>query len=343
MIRGTSDRRADAQILGDTRPFARANNKVAAWQALSTLACLAALLVLIAHLPLHWVIVPFVIFLGVLTRLFVLQHDAGHQSLFSNRAVNNTVGTCLSFFTGVPYEAWRLEHAWHHSHQGKLSHRGVDRMNSPMTVEEARMNGTNADLRARKISFLNVYFLGTVSLIVLRKVSGGFFQFRPNFRWPFHGRERMRRGIWITNAGHLAYHAVGFAMLGPRWLFVVAAYLVGGGFGASLFWIQHNFERTWHAQDGDWSFTRAALEGSSYLRLGPILRWFTANIGLHHVHHLNPGIPNYQLEAARRAIPELAVVEPLSNDDLRCCYTHVFWDGERGRMVLREEVDKAVA
>ncbi len=130
------------------------------------------------------------------------------------------------------------------------------------------------------------------------------------------------------------FHSAGFALLHERWLLVPVGIFVAGGIGASLFWVQHNFEHSWHASDAQWSYVRAALKGSSYLRFGPLLQWFTGSIGLHHVHHLNPGIPNYHLDAARKAIPELAAIEPLSNDDVRHCYTHVFWDGARNQMVV---------
>lgn len=338
-----SERRSDATILADSRNFARARNGIAAWQVLSTIACLAALLFLVARLPLAWTWAPLALLAGVLVRIFVLQHDAGHNSLFSSCSLNDRAGTLISFITGIPFDAWRTEHAWHHAHQGKLSHRGVDRMNSPMTVAEAREDSGKADLRAKKISLRSVFFLGAVSLVVLRKAASGFFQFRPGFRWAFGGHDRMRRSVWLTNAGHAAVNVAGIAALGWRWLLVVAAAWAAAGLGANLFWIQHNFERTWHADDEEWSFVRVALEGSSYLRLGPVLRWFTASIGLHHVHHLNPGIPNYRLEEARRAVAELRAVAPLSRTDVRRCYTHVFWDAARGRMVPRGEAGAVAA
>lgn len=184
---------------------------------------------------------PSLALVGTIIRLFVLQHDAGHQSLFTRRRVNDLAGTCLSFLTGVSYEAWKTEHAWHHNHQGKLSHRGVDRMNSLMTAAEAREGPDAARLRARKISAHSVFFLGAVSLLILRKVSGGYFQFRPNFRWPFYGRVRMRRGVLLTNIGHLALHLAGFAALGGRWLLVLLALWIAGGLGASLFWSAAQF------------------------------------------------------------------------------------------------------
>lgn len=327
------------RVILATRPFATANDALAVWQVLSTLAVFVATLVAVAYAgPWRWLlIVPLV---GLVVRLFVLQHDCGHLSLFRSRTVNDVVGTLLSFVSGVAYEAWRSEHNWHHSNQGKLSHRGVDRMNSPMTAAEAVATPANAVLRDRKISILSIFFLGAVSLVVLRKRHSGFFQFREKFRWPIRNREALIRSVWITNAGHALFHATVIATLGwLNWATILLPVVVGGaGCGSLLFWIQHNYEHTHHAEDTDWAFVDAGLKGSSFLRLPGLLRWFTADIGIHHVHHVNARIPNYRLEAARRAIPELSAIVPLSLTDFRRCFTHVFWDESQRRMVTYDDV-----
>jgi omega-6 fatty acid desaturase (delta-12 desaturase) len=103
--------------------------------------------------------------------------------------------------------------------------------------------------------------------------------------------------------------------------------------GLLLFWMQHNFEPGLHASGEKWDLVSVATDGSSYVRFLPVLRWFTGSIGLHHVHHLKPRIPNYRLEDARRTIPELSAVDPLTISDVRRTFTHVLWDEDRGAMV----------
>ncbi len=321
-------------ILKTSRAFAVADDRVAIWQVATSVVALIASLALLTLLPGAWAFVAVPLIAGISVRLFVLQHDCGHGSLFASRRVNDVVGMLLSWWTGVPFEPWRTEHAWHHSHQGKLEKRGIDRVNSPMTTEEARNDPAAARLRDRFISLPTVMVVGIWSLLGKRKRLAGFFPFRPGFPNRIPNRDAQSRGLLLTVVPYAAIQLTLIISLGLGvWGIIAAGCLLGGACGALLFWMQHNFAPGFHAEGEEWDFVSVAVEGSSYLRFGPVLRWFTGSIGLHHVHHLNPRIPNYRLEDARRAIPELAAVEPLSMGDVRRSFTHVFWDEERGEMV----------
>ena len=322
-------------------PFAKADDGRASWQIGSVLAALAGLLTavhLAAAAPWRWLLIlPLT---ALMVRVFVLQHDCGHRSLFRSGRWNDAVGTLLGFITGVAFEAWRTEHNWHHGNQAKLSHRGVDRMNSPMTVAEARERPDHARMRRDKISIRSIFVLGAISLGVLRRVHTGYFPFRERFRWPVRNGPAMIRSVRLTNLVHaVALLALG-VWIGPVNLvtIILPTLFAGAGCGSLLFWVQHNFEHTFHADDTQWSFVGAGLRGASYLRLPAWLRYVTADIGLHHVHHINSQIPNYRLEAARQAIPELRALAPLPRADFRRCFTHVFWDEAQGRMVTYDEV-----
>ncbi|HEY9855529.1 MAG TPA: fatty acid desaturase, partial [Stenomitos sp.] len=205
---------------------------------------------------------------------------------------------------------------------------------------EGEEHPDSARLRARKISVGYVFVMGAASLGLQRKLHGAFFPFRPKFRWPVPNREALIRSVRVTNLGHGALHLALIAFLGlGTWAgLIVPAYFCAAGLGALLFWVQHNFERTYHAEEEAWSFVEAGLYGASYLRLKGFWDWATASIGIHHVHHLNVLIPNYRLEEARSSVPEIAAIAPLSGVDLRQCFTHVFWDGEQRRMVPLEEL-----
>lgn len=326
-------------VLKTSRTFAVADDRVALWQVATTVLSLILSVALIATLPGAWRFVTVPLVAGVSVRVFVLQHDCGHWSLFRAKRVNDTIGLVLSWWTGVPFEPWRTEHAWHHSHQGKLDKRGVDRVNSPMTADEARRDPKAASLRDRFISLPTVMVIGTWSLLGKRKRLKGFFPFRPGFPNRVANRAAQHRGLFLTVIPYAVLQLSLVAALGlGGWGIMMAGCLLGAGCGALLFWIQHNFEPGFHAEGEAWDFVTVAVEGSSYLRFGPILRWFTGSIGLHHVHHLNPRIPNYRLEDARQAIPELAAVDPLSLTDMRKSFTHVFWDEEREAMVPLTEV-----
>lgn len=320
-----------------TRPYITARWSIGLWQLASTLLLYAGIVVLlaVAHPAAALLLLPLTA--GLLVRLFVLQHDCSHGSLLPRASSNERIGQALSAISGVGFAPWQAEHAWHHVHQGKLSMRGIDRMNSPMTVGEAAEDPAGAAKRIAIIAPHKIAVLGAISLALSRKRTRGFFPFRPSWRWPIPDEAALRRSLSLTLLSHAAVHLVYLALLGPwRWaLLLLPAHVLAAMTGALLFWVQHNFEHTWHAGDGDWDFQTVALQGSSFLKLPGPLRWFTASIGLHHVHHLDPRIPNYRLEEARREIPALASIPPLSRADLRRCFTHVFWDGAAKAMVRR--------
>jgi omega-6 fatty acid desaturase (delta-12 desaturase) len=329
------------ELLLATRAFAKASDGRAVLEIALTFAIVAAWMLLARALeasPARFLVTfPLGAFL---VRIFILQHDCGHLSLFRARRVNDVVGQALSIVTGIAYLPWRAEHDWHHQNQGRLGRRGVDRVNSPMTVREALADPDGARQRVRLINLPVVMAGGFWSLQVKRKRLAGFFLFRPAFRWPVRGVGAMRASLWASTLGHAGVHALYAHLFGLRtWAGVIfPAHVVGSIYGALLFWVQHNFERTYHAPDARWSLVRAALEGSSFLDLGRLGAWVTAHIGLHHVHHLNARIPSYRLEEARRALAPLAAVRPLSRAEFAGAFRAMFWDEDAGAMVRHEDV-----
>lgn len=320
-------------ILQRTKPFTVKSNARAALQVGSTLGVLVAAWIASALMPAYLLPLLVPVYSGVLVRIFVLQHDCGHGNLFKGSRWCDRVGYVLSLVTTMPHLAWKAEHNWHHAHQGKLSKRGVDNMNSPMMVDEIPLRPEEAAYRVSKIRPLNIFLIGAHSFLIERKQAKGFFPFRPSFTDRVAKPERIKRHIVWTIVGVLLLQATLFLGLGwMAWGVYVLSAIIGAGIGGSLFWVQHNFEHTYYQHDESWNPVDVALKGSSFLKLGPVLTWCTAHIGHHHVHHLNPGIPNYNLERARREIPELADVRPISREALRRSYTHLFWDPEAQRM-----------
>lgn len=330
------------QLMSATQPFAKARPLLAVWQVSSTLLVFVGLLVLASRIGLSpWLVVLIPWVAGLIVRIFVLQHDLGHRSLFGRKRVNDALGFVLSLVTSIPFEAWRTEHNWHHNHQGRLSKRGVDRMNSPMTVEEIAQRPEEARYRTDKVSALNIFFIGAHSLLVARRVPKGFFPFRDNFTDKVNNGPQMKRGIYMTLPLHIALHGLVIVTLGwwVSLLVLVPALFMGAGIGGVLFWVQHNFEHTYYAEDDSWNKANVAVHGSSYLKLGWVLSWFTANIGLHHVHHLNPRIPNYTLDRARHLIEPLSEIAPLDPEAIKRSFTHLFWDRHRALLRARAPLD----
>jgi omega-6 fatty acid desaturase (delta-12 desaturase) len=109
--------------------------------------------------------------------------------------------------------------------------------------------------------------------------------------------------------------------------------MLAGSVGIWLFYVQHQFEEAYWQSGDEWSYADAALRGSSHLKLPGVLRFFTGNIGLHHVHHLNARIPNYNLQRAHDAAPMFAHVPTLSLRDGLRAVRFKLWDEQSGRLV----------
>ena len=228
---------------------------------------------------------------GFLTRIFIIQHDCGHQSFFASRKANDFIGRIASVITLTPYEAWRRSHAKHHANSGDLDFRGFGDVDT-ITVEEYRA----LDLRGRL-----TYRLFRNPLVLF--VVGPAFMFIVLHRIPIKVKKewkKERRSIAMTNLAIAAVVVVLGLLIGFKEFFMIQLpiTIITSCLGVWLFYIQHQFEDTYWRRHKDWDYETAALEGSSYYKLPKLLQWFTGNIGFHHIHHLNPKIPNYRLEEA---------------------------------------------
>ncbi|MFI5045794.1 MAG: fatty acid desaturase [Acidimicrobiia bacterium] len=261
---------------------------------------------------------------GFLVRTYILFHDCVHGSFLSGRRANAWVGTALALLVLTPFARWRYEHVTHHATSGDLDRRGVGDV-PVLTVAEYNAKGWLGRLGYRLYRNPVVLFgLGPIySTVIMQRI--------PN---PL-ARQRMHRSVWGTN---LAV-AVGIGALcwafGWRAVLLVELPLVvlAGGIGLWLFYVQHQYPTSYWDHTEDWSFTDSALRGSSYLRLPKFLQFFTGNIGFHHVHHLNPKIPNYNLQRAHEEQPVFHSVQPLSLwDGVKAARLKLF-DEDAGRLV----------
>jgi acyl-lipid omega-6 desaturase (Delta-12 desaturase) len=267
---------------------------------------------------------------GFLVRIFVIQHDCGHGSFFRSRRANNIVGRMCSLATLIPYAFWRRQHARHHGSWNNLDRRaasGLDLYSSYLTVAEYLRLGPS---RRRLYRLAHHPFIANLVLPPL--------VFLVFYRVPFDaatGWRRERRAVYVTNLalacliGGLGL-AIGIGRVAEVQLptMVVAAII-----GVWLFSIQHRFANTLWANEAEWSFAAASLRGSSHLYLPRVLQWFAGNIGFHHVHHLNPRIPNYRLEECHNAVAQLQSVPILTLRAAVGTLRHALWDHELGRMV----------
>jgi len=275
---------------------------------------------------------------GFLVRLFLIQHDCGHGSFFPSRTGNDWVGRIISVLTLTPYDHWKRSHAIHHATAGNLDRRGIGDVDT-LTVEEYLARSRWGRLRYRFYRHPIVMFgIGPMYLFLVQsRVPTGFMTkgWRP---WA----SAMSTNIAVAVAAGLMIWAVGFW---PFLLIHLPVVLLGATAGVWLFFIQHQFEETQWSKDESWRVQDAALHGSSYYVLPPVLRWFSANIGVHHVHHLSSRIPYYRLPEVLRDHPELRGVGRVTLLQSFKCVSLALWDEKRRQLIsfrdLRREYSAA--
>jgi len=263
---------------------------------------------------------------GFLLRLFMIQHDCGHGAFFRHKALNDWTGRVIGVLTLTPYDFWRHTHAVHHASSGNLTRRGMGDIDT-LTVREYLALSWLMRLRYRLYRHPAVMFgLGPIYMFFLQhRLPVGLMRdgWRP---W---------LSTMLTNAGIAALAAMLIYFVGLKALLLVhiPIMLLAGAAGIWLFYVQHQFEGTTWKEEPAWNRHEAALHGSSHYDLPGVLRWFTANIGVHHVHHLSSGIPFYRLREVLRDHPELRDVSRLTLKQSIGCVKLVLWD-EVGRRLI---------
>jgi omega-6 fatty acid desaturase (delta-12 desaturase) len=258
---------------------------------------------------------------GFTVRLFLIQHDCGHQAFFTNRRANDWVGRCLGVLTITAYDHWRLAHAIHHATSGNLDRRGVGDIDT-ITVAEYQARSFWTRLRYRLYRHPLVMFgIGPLFVFVLQnRLPAGFMRvgWRP---WA---------STMSTNAGIAVLAAGVISLVGIRSFLLVSGpvMLLAATIGAWLFYVQHQFDHTYWEKSDAWDRHEASLRGSSHYDLPPVLRWFTANIGVHHVHHVSSRIPFYRLPRVLRDHPELRDVGRVTLWQSIAFVRLVLWDEE---------------
>ncbi|MCZ4352225.1 fatty acid desaturase [Roseovarius aestuarii] len=274
-----------------------------------------------------------------LLRLFCIQHDCGHGAFFHNRTVSDWLGRVLGVLTLTPYDVWRRTHSIHHSSSGNLERRGIGDIHTLTVSEYSALTPLN---RLMYRLYRNP--------VVLFGVGPGYLFFVQN-RLPLGlmGKARYWVSAMGTNAAILI--ALGlmlhFGGLMPILLIFLPSTLLAATAGMWLFYVQHQFETTHWVEDEDWQLHDAALKGSSHYVLPAWLQWLSANIGIHHVHHVHSRIPFYRLPEVLRDHLELAITNRMTiRESLVNARLHL-WDEQSKRLLsfaqARDGIAAAVA
>jgi omega-6 fatty acid desaturase (delta-12 desaturase) len=266
---------------------------------------------------------------GFLLRTYILFHDCAHGSLLKGRRASAWLGAVLGLIVFTPFAHWRREHVLHHATGSDLDRRGMGDVPTLTVAEyDERSRGKRLGYRLFRNPLI-MFGLGPIYGMLLEP------------RWPSRtARAKIKRSIWGTDLAIVLMVGGLCWWLGWSNVLLVEAPLVvlAGGSGIWLFYVQHQFEGTYWERTPQWSYADAALRGSSYLRLPKILQFFTGNIGLHHVHHLNPKIPNYNLQRTHDESPIFRDVPAVSLwGGLRATRLKL-WDEDAGRLVTWTEL-----
>ncbi|HEX5508844.1 MAG TPA: fatty acid desaturase [Pseudolabrys sp.] len=331
------DARGWTQILLRYREPSRVRSLVELGITFGPLAVLWTLMWLSYSLGLWWLTLLLAVpAAGFLMRLFLIQHDCGHGAFFRNRTANDWIGRALGVLTLTPYDFWKRTHSIHHATTGNLDRRGIGDIDT-LTVCEYLALSRWGRMKYRLYRHPAVMFgLGPAYLFILQH------------RLPVG---LMRKGWtpWLSTMGtNLVAAAIAGGLVwligfGPFLLVHLPIMLLAATLGVWLFYVQHQFEHTVWMNNENWSLHEAALHGSSYYVLPGILRWFTANIGAHHVHHLCSRIPYYRLPRVLREHPELGAIGRLTLWESIKSVRLVLWDESRNRLISFREMRTMIA
>lgn len=272
-----------------------------------------------------WLVAPLAVLAGGFAiRIFIIFHDCGHGSYFRSRRANDVLGFISGILTFTPYYHWRWEHNIHHATSGHLDKRGVGDVLT-MTVQEylEATRWRRFAYRLARNPFV-LFFIAPLYLFLIRQ------------RFPSaNASPRERMSVWWMNLA-IVLMAAGMSLIYglKNYIFIQLIVMgVAASLGVWLFYVQHQFEGVYWDRGGEWDYTRAALEGSSFYKLPKILQWFSGNIGFHHIHHLSARIPNYNLEACHRENSLFQQVKPLTLWGSLKSLTFRLWDERERKLV----------
>jgi omega-6 fatty acid desaturase (delta-12 desaturase) len=327
------------QMLPDAAPFSelgayqRPLFGAALWQTVSTfglyILCVTAMYIGV-KISLWIPLVLAIPAAGLTVRIFVLQHDYGHYAMFPSRAMNSTAGALCSLVTLTPFAYWQRLHARHHASWNNFDTRGIpaDFYADCLTVAEYKALGARRQWLYRLAHHpLLIYFVLPPLIFIL--------VYRVPFDTPATAR-RARRSVYLLDLALLVIFGTLSLIFGYKTVLLVHLPIVvlAAIIGIWLFAVQHKFEHAYWTCAENWQQSQAALRSTSYLKLPRVLQWFSGNIGLHHVHHLRPGIPNYRLQECLDECPALShAATTLSLRDALKAPRYTLWDEALGHMV----------
>jgi len=328
--------RIGRDLINATVPFAEDSVRLSWWYVGSTFALLAASLAGAGLAPWWPLRLLFSLLAAMLmVRAFITYHDYMHRAILVRSRAAWILFRVYSALALTPPRSWKKSHNYHHGHVGQVSASSIGAfpiMTTQMWREASRASRTRYRVTRHPLTvaagYVSIFFFSITLLPLLTN---------PARHWDsllvLAGHATLIAVLWIFGGFDTAF----FVVLLPM--------TIASALGSYLFFAQHSFKRMHILSPESWSYYRAAMESSSYMRLNKVMQWFTGNIGFHHIHHLNVRIPFYRLPEVMDAIPELQspVTTTLSPRDIRDCFRCCLWDEERQRVVSYREASRLAA
>jgi omega-6 fatty acid desaturase (delta-12 desaturase) len=311
------------------KPYQVPDHWKSTWQLINSVVPYFAIWVLMYYsLSVSYLLTLALAFLNALfmMRIFIIQHDCGHNSFFRSTKLNDFVGGLLGVITLTPYHHWRRSHAKHHANSGDLDFRGIGDIMTLTVGEYAALPWWRKfAYRFYRSPFVKFVISPTLLFVVLHRFSFGSDPKEKRERESVHRTNIALAAILI---GLSAW--IGFKETIMIWLPIE---VFGASIGVFLFYVQHQFEDTYWRWHEEWDYTEAALRGASFFKMNKVAQWFSGNIGFHHVHHLSPKIPNYNLERAHYENPIFHQVETITFlTSFKTIFLHL-WDEQTHKLI----------
>jgi len=333
----------DQQIKSDlknwtsiTRKYIKPNTQKATIQVLNTYIPFIGIWILMYYsfFISYWITLPLAILNGLLlVRIFVIQHDCGHQSFLKSTKANNIIGVISSIFTSIPFQYWAKVHGYHHLHSGELETRDIGDIDF-LTVDEFNKLSQNRQFGYRIFRTPIIMFLiiPVIYLLYSNRFPLRYKEDKAIFRWQLLNNFFIL-GVYIGVAMLIGWKVFIAIQVPTLVVFICVAYW--------FFYVQHQHEFAYKQWESNWNYLLSAIRGSTYYKLPKVLQWFSANIGFHHIHHLNCGIPNYNLEQCARENPILQKYVTTVSFKESISYAHnKLWCENTERMITFSEYTK---
>lgn len=284
----------------------------------------------------YWLTLGFAVLGGFfLARIFIIQHDCGHQSFLKSKKWNDILGFTSSFFTTLPYHYWSRVHSFHHGHIGQLEHRDIGDIDF-LTVEEFKQLNKWRRFKYRMFrsplvlfGVVPVYYFTISNRIPTVSISKG---------WSEVSKSQVVNNVAVGLVYLLLALILGWKQFLLVHIPIVAAFSI---ISFWFFYVQHQHEKTYMQWRDNWDYLLASIKGASYYKVPKVFRWLTGNISFHHIHHLSSRIPNYNLEDCARENPILQkYVTSVSFSESLKLIRHKLWDEESQRMISFREFYK---